>query len=184
VINGMRNVVRALIVPAALAACGAIAAAQPIFTTAPSHIQGVVVGNGGASGGALRSRAGVATTRAAAKSSAQTGSRSAAGKSAIKQQQTPSVRTASGRDKVVPAATSEGVVRHLTNSIQGFRFTGEISALEWPVYFTAAQSKVDLKFKVGYLSAVSVMPEASRLKLVINDHWYSQHSSDAWHAYD
>ncbi len=64
---------------------------------------------------------------------------------------------------------AERVIRHLTNNIQGFRLSGEIGTSEWPVYFTQAQAQDRLQFQLGYLSAVSVMPEASVIKLFIND---------------
>ena len=60
-------------------------------------------------------------------------------------------------------------LRHLTNNIQGFRLTGEIGSSEWPIFVTGAQAQARLRFQVGYLAAVSVMPEASYLTLVIND---------------
>jgi len=68
----------------------------------------------------------------------------------------------------VSAATGS-TLRHLTNNIQGFRLAGEIASSEWPVYVTADQARLPIKFQVGYLSAISVMPEASYLTLSIND---------------
>ncbi len=68
-----------------------------------------------------------------------------------------------------PAKQPGQVIRHLTNNIQGFRLSGEIGTSEWPVYFTQAQTQERLQFQLGYLAAVSVMPEASYLKLIIND---------------
>jgi hypothetical protein len=61
------------------------------------------------------------------------------------------------------------VLRHLPNNIQGFRLNGEIGASEWPIYLSEAQTRRPLRFRVGYLSAVSVMPEASTLTVFIND---------------
>lgn len=61
------------------------------------------------------------------------------------------------------------VLRHLTNNIQGYRLAGEIGASEWPIYVTETQAKRALQFQLGYLSAVSIMPEASTLTLTIND---------------
>ena len=61
------------------------------------------------------------------------------------------------------------VLRHLTNNIQGYRLAGEIGASEWPIYLTLAQARRKLQFQLGYLAAVSVMPEASTLTLVVND---------------
>ncbi len=71
--------------------------------------------------------------------------------------------------QVAAAQSPARVIRHLTNNIQGFRLSGEIGSSEWPIYFTQAQTQDRLQFQVGYLAAVSVMPEASYLKLVIND---------------
>ncbi|WP_170850294.1 MULTISPECIES: cellulose biosynthesis cyclic di-GMP-binding regulatory protein BcsB [unclassified Beijerinckia] len=61
------------------------------------------------------------------------------------------------------------VLRHLSNNVQGFRLTGEIGSSEWPLYMTESQIQRGLKFQIGFLSAVSVMPEASYLTLMIND---------------
>jgi len=61
------------------------------------------------------------------------------------------------------------VLRHLPNTVQGFRISGEIGATEWPLYLSDSQARSRLKFQVGYLSAVSVMPEASKLTVSIND---------------
>jgi hypothetical protein len=70
-----------------------------------------------------------------------------------------------------PIAANErhGVIRHLTNNIQGYRLSGEIGALEWPIYLTEQQARRRLRFQLGYLASVSVMPEASTLTLTIND---------------
>ncbi|MDB5571611.1 MAG: cellulose synthase regulator protein [Hyphomicrobiales bacterium] len=73
------------------------------------------------------------------------------------------------RPTTSPAGTSGSVLRHLTNNIQGFRLTGEIGQSEWPMYLTEAQAQNRLVFKIGYLAAISVMPEASYLTLAIND---------------
>jgi hypothetical protein len=70
----------------------------------------------------------------------------------------------------VSADANTGVVlRHLTNNVQGYRLAGEIGASEWPIYLTEAQVRRKLQFQLGYLAAVSVMPEASTLTLMIND---------------
>jgi len=61
------------------------------------------------------------------------------------------------------------VLRHLTNNIQGYRLAGEIGASEWPIYLTLGQARRKLQFQLGYLAAVSVMPEASTLTLMVND---------------
>jgi hypothetical protein len=61
------------------------------------------------------------------------------------------------------------ILRHLSNNIQGYRLAGEIGSSEWPIYITDKQARRRLQFQLGYLSAVSVMPEVSRLTLSIND---------------
>ncbi len=53
------------------------------------------------------------------------------------------------------------ILRHLANNIQGYRLAGETGASEWPMYLTDKQARRRLQFQLGYLSAVSVMPEAS-----------------------
>ena len=67
------------------------------------------------------------------------------------------------------APAREGVVlRHLHSTLQGYRLTGEIAASEWPIYLTEAQAQSRVGFRIGYLSAVSVAPEASTLTVLIN----------------
>lgn len=61
------------------------------------------------------------------------------------------------------------ILRHLPNNAQGMRLGGEISTSEWPVYLTRAQAGQPVKFQLGYLSAVSNLPEASTLSIQIND---------------
>jgi hypothetical protein len=61
------------------------------------------------------------------------------------------------------------MLRHLANNIQGYRLAGETGSSEWPIYITDKQARRRLQFQLGYLSAVSVMPEYSRLTLSIND---------------
>jgi hypothetical protein len=65
--------------------------------------------------------------------------------------------------------TRHTMLRHLANNIQGYRLAGEIGSSEWPIYITDKQARRRLRFQLGYLSAVSVMPEYSRLTLSIND---------------
>lgn len=66
-------------------------------------------------------------------------------------------------------ATAVYALRHLTNNIHGFRLAGEIAQTEWPMYLTEAQAQNRLSFRLGYLAAVSVMPEGSYLSVTIND---------------
>lgn len=81
-----------------------------------------------------------------------------------------SVSATPASDETIERPFGAGVVlRHLTNNIQGYRLAGEIGASEWPIYVTEAQAKRRLQFQLGYLAAVSIMPEASALTLTIND---------------
>lgn len=84
-----------------------------------------------------------------------------------------------------PAATPQPlagmVLRHLPNNAQGLRLGGEISSSEWPVYLTNAQAAQPLKFQLGYLSAVSNLPEASQLSILVNDVSIGEIKIDAPH---
>jgi hypothetical protein len=60
-------------------------------------------------------------------------------------------------------------LRHLTSHVAGFRLSGEIATTEWPIYLTDAQASEHLRFRIGYLTAISVAPEFSALKIAIND---------------
>jgi hypothetical protein len=70
---------------------------------------------------------------------------------------------------IIDPLIGEAVLRHLPNNIQGYRLHGESGASEWPIYLSETQALRKLKFRVGYLSAVSVMPEASTLTVSVND---------------
>lgn len=72
----------------------------------------------------------------------------------------------SGKDA---AAAPVDRLRHLPNNAQGYRLAGEIGSSEWAIYFTQSEVSGPLRFQLGYLSAVSVMPEASRLSVRLND---------------
>lgn len=49
------------------------------------------------------------------------------------------------------------------------RLSGEESSIQWPVYLTAEQVRERLRFRIGYLAAISVVPEASFLIASVND---------------
>ena len=67
------------------------------------------------------------------------------------------------------APPAHEIVRFLPNMLEGTRLSGEAGDLRWPVYLTAAQAASPLRFRVGYLSAVSVLPDASTLAVKVND---------------
>lgn len=67
-----------------------------------------------------------------------------------------------------PAPVQDGL-RRLPVTLKGFRFDGEWAQGDWPVYLTAAQARRKARFRLAFLSAISVMPEGSRLTLSVND---------------
>ncbi len=77
---------------------------------------------------------------------------------------------------------TSNVLRYLANNSQGLRLSGEVGASEWPVYLTEAQIRAPLTFQLGYLSAVSVMPEASVLTIQMNDITIGQAHIEAPHG--
>lgn len=60
-------------------------------------------------------------------------------------------------------------LRRMPVNLHGYRMRGEIDANEWPVYLTESDVRGRLRFQVSYLTAISVMPEASVLTLFVND---------------
>ncbi|MGH6925465.1 MAG: cellulose biosynthesis cyclic di-GMP-binding regulatory protein BcsB [Propylenella sp.] len=81
------------------------------------------------------------------------------------------------RQVAVPVATDtmpaldevDPGLRRLPAGLQALRFEGETGSREWPVYLTAVQAAAPAQFQLGYLNAVSVMPEASRVIVSVND---------------
>ena len=68
------------------------------------------------------------------------------------------------------AAAPTTVLRHLPSTLDGLELTGESGELRWPVYVTARQANGALRLRIGYRSAVSVLPDASMLTTRINGH--------------
>jgi len=66
-------------------------------------------------------------------------------------------------------AESAESTRHLPGSPSGWRITGEIGTLDWPVFLTAREAASTRRFRVAYRSSASVLPDASRLALIVND---------------
>jgi hypothetical protein len=181
---------RAALAAAAMTFMAGAAWAQPIFTTAPPSLQRLVPTT---SAPAIPARPETPTERGVAAATknvvndiANDVAKEIASDAKRAQLASPGAEQAPDRDggaRVPPAppvtthaaprgveqAVAGDVLRHLTNNIQGFRLIGEIGASEWPFFVTGAQSQAKLRFQVGYLAAVSVMPEASFLTLVIND---------------
>lgn len=85
----------------------------------------------------------------------------------------PQAVPASALVKPAPSPRAEAPavdrLRRLPATLRGFRFDGEWAQAEWPVYLTAAQAREAATFELAFLSAISVMPEGSRLTLAVND---------------
>lgn len=60
-------------------------------------------------------------------------------------------------------------LRRLPASLGALRFEGETASREWPVYLTGNQAAAPTQLQIGYLNAVSVMPELSRIVVSVND---------------
>ncbi len=67
----------------------------------------------------------------------------------------------------VPQTPTE-LLRHLPSTLDGFDLVGESGELRWPVYLTKAQAASALRFRVGYVSAISILPEVSKLTVSVN----------------
>ncbi|MBV1705910.1 MAG: cellulose biosynthesis cyclic di-GMP-binding regulatory protein BcsB [Hyphomicrobiales bacterium] len=66
------------------------------------------------------------------------------------------------------AAKALPPLRYLPNNAQGLRLTGEIATSQWPIYLTKAQAAEGMVFQLGYLSAISDLPEDSTVQVEIN----------------
>ncbi|AWN53352.1 cellulose biosynthesis cyclic di-GMP-binding regulatory protein BcsB [Methylobacterium sp. 17Sr1-1] len=66
-----------------------------------------------------------------------------------------------------PAATGPAL-RRLPAVAGPLRLWGETGTVTWPLFVTAAEARAGGVFQLGYLSAVSVLPEASTLRVGLN----------------
>jgi hypothetical protein len=60
-------------------------------------------------------------------------------------------------------------VRRLPVNSGGFRLAGEWARSEWAVHLTGAQAQAISRFRLGHLTAISALPEASHLTVLVND---------------
>lgn len=84
--------------------------------------------------------------------------------------ETPAPRVV-GPAAVAPAAlpaAATTILRHLPAPLDGWRVSGENGELRWPLFLTQAQAAAPLRLRIGYMSAVSVLPETSSLRLRVN----------------
>lgn len=66
------------------------------------------------------------------------------------------------------------VLRRLPSLVRSTRLTGETDGLVWPVWLTAGEAARGTRLRLAHVSAVSVMPEASRLTVAVNDRVVSE----------
>ena len=66
-------------------------------------------------------------------------------------------------------ATDPRALRRLPSTLRSARLTGETDAVTLPIWLTAAEAARGAKLRLVHTVAVSVMPEASRLTLAVND---------------
>ena len=80
-------------------------------------------------------------------------------------------------------APSDGILvttlQRLPSDARQLRFEGEMGRRDIPVYLRKEQVSQPAKLKIKYLNAVAVMPEASRLKVSINDQVIAEIALDA-----
>lgn len=60
-------------------------------------------------------------------------------------------------------------LQHLQTHPLGLRLSGESDSRTWPFYVTASQLQRPMEFRLSYMNAVSVMPEASQIMIRVND---------------
>lgn len=77
--------------------------------------------------------------------------------------------TAAAQEVAASPAPTLVPQRPLPATRNGLRLSGEESSLQWPVYVTEAETQETLRFRIGYLAAISVVPDTSSLTLTIND---------------
>ncbi|MFC7665640.1 cellulose biosynthesis cyclic di-GMP-binding regulatory protein BcsB [Methylorubrum suomiense] len=69
---------------------------------------------------------------------------------------------------VAPAPAAALPQRPFPALSAGLRLSGEESSLQWPVYLTETQSRERLRLRIGYLAAISVVPDVSFLTATVN----------------
>jgi hypothetical protein len=69
----------------------------------------------------------------------------------------------------VAGGGDQRVLRRLPSAARSFRLSGETDQITLPVWLTEAEAAEGATLRLAYVAAVSVMPEASRLGVAIND---------------
>ena len=75
-------------------------------------------------------------------------------------------------------STGSRLVRLNTDARQ-LRFEGEAGSRVWPVYVTDQQARGRARIRLSYTNAVSVMPEASKIQVYINDNLVAENQISA-----
>src|SRR3954462_12307496 len=68
--------------------------------------------------------------------------------------------------KLVPVPVRPTVTEYfvrLPATIRGWTVDGERGILEWPIYLTGEQARQPVELRIGYVSAIHVLPDASRI---------------------
>lgn len=77
---------------------------------------------------------------------------------------------------VVKSNGTDRVLYHLPATGQGMQLDGESDSKEWPLYIAREQLSGKVSLHLGYVNAVSVMPEASYLAVEINGVMIGKHA--------
>jgi hypothetical protein len=72
------------------------------------------------------------------------------------------------------AAGDARVLRRLPSTMHATRLAGEVDAVTFPVWATSAEAASGAVLRLTHVAAVSVMPEASRLTVTVNDRSLSE----------
>ena len=70
---------------------------------------------------------------------------------------------------IIPVAPRAPTFRRPAASTAPLRIWGENGAITWTLFATEAEARGGGTFRIGYLAAVSILPEESRLSLALND---------------
>lgn len=71
--------------------------------------------------------------------------------------------------KATLEASASSVLHRLNTDARQLRFEGETGSRVWPVYVSEAQSHGRARVRLAYTNAVSVMPEASKVTVFVNN---------------
>jgi len=77
---------------------------------------------------------------------------------------------------VVKSNGADRVLYHLPATGQGLQLDGESDSKEWPLYIAQEQLSGRVSLHLGYINAVSVMPEASYLAIEVNGVMIGKHA--------